>query len=77
MYQQLKDESPVPSALHSLSDFDLSEKSSLGSPEHRPDLEGQHSTLALLPNKFPPGNFFPTGRFTGYWENVINKTQGN
>ncbi|NXW92343.1 CK5P2 protein, partial [Alopecoenas beccarii] len=54
MYQQLKDESPVPSALHSLSDFDLSEKSSLGSPEHRPDLEGQHGTLALLPNKFPP-----------------------
>ncbi|KAF1466854.1 CDK5 regulatory subunit-associated protein 2, partial [Pygoscelis antarcticus] len=54
MYQQLKDESPVPSALHSLSDFDLSEKSSLGSLEHRHDLEGQHGTLALLPNKFPP-----------------------
>ncbi|KFP65310.1 CDK5 regulatory subunit-associated protein 2, partial [Cariama cristata] len=54
MYQQLKDESPVPSALHSLSDFDLSEKSSLGSPEHRHDLEGQHGTLTLLPNKFPP-----------------------
>ncbi|XP_074968363.1 LOW QUALITY PROTEIN: CDK5 regulatory subunit-associated protein 2 [Phalacrocorax aristotelis] len=54
MYQQLKDESPVPSALQSLSDFDLSEKSSLGSPEHRHDLEGQHGTLALLPNKFPP-----------------------
>ncbi|XP_075572247.1 CDK5 regulatory subunit-associated protein 2 isoform X1 [Pelecanus crispus] len=54
MYQQLKDESPVPSALHSLSDFDLSEKSSLGSPERRHDLEGQHGTLALLPNKFPP-----------------------
>ncbi|XP_074746900.1 CDK5 regulatory subunit-associated protein 2 isoform X10 [Strix uralensis] len=54
MYQQLKDESPVPSALHSLSDFDLSEKSSLASPEHRHDLEGQHGTLALLPNKFPP-----------------------
>uniref|UniRef100_A0A8C4UAT4 CDK5 regulatory subunit-associated protein 2 n=1 Tax=Falco tinnunculus TaxID=100819 RepID=A0A8C4UAT4_FALTI len=54
MYQQLKDDSPVPSALHSLSDFDLSEKSSLGSPEHRHDLEGQHGTLALLPNKFPP-----------------------
>ncbi|XP_009960038.1 PREDICTED: CDK5 regulatory subunit-associated protein 2 [Leptosomus discolor] len=54
MYQQLKDESPVPSALHSLSDFDLSEKSSLGSPEHKHDLEGQHGTLALLPNKFPP-----------------------
>ncbi|XP_052670521.1 CDK5 regulatory subunit-associated protein 2 isoform X3 [Harpia harpyja] len=53
-YQQLKDESPVPSALHSLSDFDLSEKSSLGSPEHRHDLEGQHGTLALLPSKFPP-----------------------
>lgn len=59
MYQRLKDESPVPSALHSLSDFDLSEKSSLGSPEHRHDLgEGQHGTLALLSNKFPPGNFF-------------------
>ncbi|NWX52983.1 CK5P2 protein, partial [Steatornis caripensis] len=54
MYQQLKDESPVPSALHSLSDLDLSEKSSLGSPEHRHDLEGQHGALALLPNKFPP-----------------------
>ncbi|KAM6047631.1 CDK5 regulatory subunit-associated protein 2 isoform 2-T2 [Chlamydotis macqueenii] len=54
MYQQLKDESPVPSALQSLSDFDLSEKSSLGSPEHRHDLEGQHGTLVLLPNKFPP-----------------------
>ncbi|KFV14800.1 CDK5 regulatory subunit-associated protein 2, partial [Pterocles gutturalis] len=54
MYQQRKDESPVPSALHSLSDFDLSEKSSLGSPEHRHDLEGQHGTLALLPNNFPP-----------------------
>ncbi|XP_037254844.1 CDK5 regulatory subunit-associated protein 2 isoform X1 [Falco rusticolus] len=54
MYQQLKDDSPVPSALHSLSDFDLSEKSSPGSPEHRHDLEGQHGTLALLPNKFPP-----------------------
>ncbi|NXW17691.1 CK5P2 protein, partial [Circaetus pectoralis] len=53
-YQQLKDESPVPSALHSLSDFDLSEKSSLGSPEHRHDLEGKHGTLALLPSKFPP-----------------------
>ncbi|XP_009984996.1 PREDICTED: CDK5 regulatory subunit-associated protein 2 [Tauraco erythrolophus] len=48
MYQQLKDESPVPSALHSLSDFDLSEKSSLGSPEHRHDLEGQHGTLTQL-----------------------------
>ncbi|XP_030362738.1 CDK5 regulatory subunit-associated protein 2 isoform X3 [Strigops habroptila] len=54
MYQQLKEESPLPSALHSLSDFDLSEKSSLGSPEPRHDLEGQHGTLALLPNKFPP-----------------------
>ncbi|KAM8995690.1 CDK5 regulatory subunit-associated protein 2 isoform 4-T4 [Ara ararauna] len=54
MYQQLKEESPVPSAFHSLSDFDLSEKSSLGSPEPRHDLEGQHGTLALLPNKFPP-----------------------
>ncbi|XP_052523375.1 CDK5 regulatory subunit-associated protein 2 isoform X3 [Tympanuchus pallidicinctus] len=55
MYEELKDESPVPSALHSLSDFDLSEKSSLGSPEPRHDLgEGQHATLALLPSKFPP-----------------------
>ncbi|KAM6297144.1 CDK5 regulatory subunit-associated protein 2 [Aegotheles albertisi] len=54
VYQQLKDESPVPSALHSLSDFDLSEKSSLGSPEPRRDLEGPCGTLALLPNKFPP-----------------------
>ncbi|KFU85400.1 CDK5 regulatory subunit-associated protein 2, partial [Chaetura pelagica] len=54
MYQELKDESPVPSALHSLSDFDLSEKSSLGSPEHRHDLEGPQGTLALLPNKFSP-----------------------
>ncbi|KFP74674.1 CDK5 regulatory subunit-associated protein 2, partial [Acanthisitta chloris] len=54
MYQQLQDQSPVPSALHSLSDFDLSEKSPLGSPQHRHDLEGQHGTLALLPDKFPP-----------------------
>ncbi|NXQ76397.1 CK5P2 protein, partial [Quiscalus mexicanus] len=54
MYQHLQDESPVPSALHSSSDFDLSEKSPLGSPEHRHDLEGQHSTLPLLPSKFPP-----------------------
>ncbi|TRZ14730.1 hypothetical protein HGM15179_012394 [Zosterops borbonicus] len=54
MYQSLQGESPVPSALHSLSDFDLSEKSPLGSPEHRHDLEGQHSTLPLLPSKFPP-----------------------
>ncbi|XP_026651405.2 CDK5 regulatory subunit-associated protein 2 isoform X2 [Zonotrichia albicollis] len=38
----------------SSSDFDLSEKSPLGSPEHRHDLEGQHSTLPLLPSKFPP-----------------------
>ncbi|XP_010155597.1 PREDICTED: CDK5 regulatory subunit-associated protein 2-like, partial [Eurypyga helias] len=52
MYQQLKDESPVPSALQSLSDFDLSEKSSLGSPEH--GLGEQHGALALLPNQFPP-----------------------
>lgn len=59
MYQHLQDESPVPSALHSPSDFDLSEKSLLGSPEHRHDLEGQHSTLPLLPSKFPPGNVFP------------------
>ncbi|XP_032933407.1 CDK5 regulatory subunit-associated protein 2 isoform X2 [Catharus ustulatus] len=54
IYQHLQDESPVPSALHSSSDFDLSEKSPLGSPEHRHDLEGQHSTLPLLPSKFPP-----------------------
>ncbi|XP_068011743.1 CDK5 regulatory subunit-associated protein 2 isoform X1 [Melanerpes formicivorus] len=54
MYQQVKDESPVPSALHSLSEFDLSEKSSLGSPEHRHDLEGQHGSPELPPNKFPP-----------------------
>ncbi|NXJ11627.1 CK5P2 protein, partial [Odontophorus gujanensis] len=52
MYEELKDESPVPSALHSLSDFDVSEKSSLGSPEHLG--EGQHGTLALLPSRFPP-----------------------
>ncbi|XP_008945186.1 PREDICTED: CDK5 regulatory subunit-associated protein 2, partial [Merops nubicus] len=54
MYQQVKDESPVPSAPHSFSDFDMSEKSSLGSPEHGHDLEGQHGTLGLHPNKFPP-----------------------
>uniref|UniRef100_A0A8D0KXP1 CDK5 regulatory subunit-associated protein 2 n=1 Tax=Strix occidentalis caurina TaxID=311401 RepID=A0A8D0KXP1_STROC len=48
MYQQLKDESPVPSALHSLSDFDLSEKSSLASPEHRHDLEGHSGLLVYL-----------------------------
>lgn len=60
MYQSPKDESPVPSAFHSFSDFEMSEKSSLGSPELKQDLmEGQHGTLALLPNKFPPGNFFP------------------
>ncbi|XP_014805888.1 PREDICTED: CDK5 regulatory subunit-associated protein 2 [Calidris pugnax] len=53
MYQQLK-ESPGPSALHSLSDFDLSEKSSLGSPERRRDPAGQRDALALLPNTFPP-----------------------
>uniref|UniRef100_A0A8C3JFT7 CDK5 regulatory subunit-associated protein 2 n=1 Tax=Calidris pygmaea TaxID=425635 RepID=A0A8C3JFT7_9CHAR len=47
MYQQLK-ESPGPSALHSLSDFDLSEKSSLGSPEHRRDPAGQRDTSDLL-----------------------------
>ncbi|XP_068887627.1 CDK5 regulatory subunit-associated protein 2 isoform X2 [Aphelocoma coerulescens] len=56
MYQHLQGESPVPSAVHSSSDFDLSEKSPLGSPEHRHDLEGQHSTLPLLPSKFPPGS---------------------
>uniref|UniRef100_U3JEX5 CDK5 regulatory subunit-associated protein 2 n=1 Tax=Ficedula albicollis TaxID=59894 RepID=U3JEX5_FICAL len=54
MYQPLQDESRVPSALHSSSDFDLSEKSPLGSPEYGHDLEGQHSTLPLLPSKFPP-----------------------
>ncbi|NXJ61834.1 CK5P2 protein, partial [Rostratula benghalensis] len=54
IYQQLKDESPGPSALHSLSDFDLSEKSSLGSAEHRRDPDGQRDALALLPNTFPP-----------------------
>ncbi|XP_062446903.1 CDK5 regulatory subunit-associated protein 2 isoform X2 [Rhea pennata] len=55
IYQQVKDESPIPSAFHSLSDFDMSEKSSLGSPEHKHDLaEGQHGVLALMPNKFPP-----------------------
>ncbi|XP_066057098.1 CDK5 regulatory subunit-associated protein 2 isoform X3 [Chamaea fasciata] len=54
MYQSLQGESPVPSALHSSSDFDLSEKSPLGSPVHRHDLEGQHSALPLLPSKFPP-----------------------
>ncbi|XP_068770471.1 CDK5 regulatory subunit-associated protein 2 isoform X3 [Struthio camelus] len=39
----------------SLSDFDMSEKSSPGSPERKHDLaEGQLGVLALLPNKFPP-----------------------
>ncbi|KAJ7414207.1 CDK5 regulatory subunit-associated protein 2 [Willisornis vidua] len=51
MYQQLREESPGPSALHSLSDLDLSEQSPLGSAEHRRDLQGQHTTL---PSKFPP-----------------------
>lgn len=75
MYEELKDESPVPSALHSLSDFDLSEKSSLGSPEPRHDLgEGQHTTLALLPSKFPPGNNLPN---EDIGETAINKTRGN
>ncbi|XP_033374273.1 CDK5 regulatory subunit-associated protein 2 isoform X4 [Parus major] len=54
MHQHLQEETPVPSALHSSSDFDLSEKSPLGSPEHRHDLGGQHSTLPPLPSKFPP-----------------------
>ncbi|NXD91540.1 CK5P2 protein, partial [Chaetorhynchus papuensis] len=54
MYQHLQGESPVLSALHSSSDLDLSEKSPLGSPEHRHDLEGQLSTLPLLPSNFPP-----------------------
>ncbi|KAM7143946.1 CDK5 regulatory subunit-associated protein 2 isoform 2-T2 [Macrochelys suwanniensis] len=55
MYQQLKDESPIPSAFHSLSDFEMSEKSSIGSPEHKQDLvEEDDDKLALVPNKFPP-----------------------
>ncbi|EMP38105.1 CDK5 regulatory subunit-associated protein 2 [Chelonia mydas] len=55
MYQQLKDESPIPSAFHTLSDFEMSEKSSIGSPEHQQDLvEEEHDKLALVPNKFPP-----------------------
>ncbi|XP_073170426.1 CDK5 regulatory subunit-associated protein 2 isoform X8 [Lepidochelys kempii] len=55
MYQQLKDESPIPSAFHILSDFEMSEKSSIGSPEHQQDLvEEEHDKLALVPNKFPP-----------------------
>ncbi|XP_035745926.1 CDK5 regulatory subunit-associated protein 2 isoform X2 [Egretta garzetta] len=68
MYQQLKDESPVPSALHSLSDFDLSEKSSLGSPEHMHDLEGQHGTQALLPNKFAPDKFLSQAETYSQWK---------
>ncbi|XP_074871230.1 CDK5 regulatory subunit-associated protein 2 isoform X4 [Carettochelys insculpta] len=55
MYQQLKDESPVPSAFHSLFDFEMSEKSSVGSPEHKQDLvEEEYDKLAVVPNKFPP-----------------------
>lgn len=69
MYQHLQGELPVPSAVHSSSDFDLSEKSPLGSPEHSHDLEGQRSTLPLLPSKFPSGNIFPTEEF-GYWEKL-------
>uniref|UniRef100_A0A8D0GKJ8 CDK5 regulatory subunit-associated protein 2 n=1 Tax=Sphenodon punctatus TaxID=8508 RepID=A0A8D0GKJ8_SPHPU len=38
----------------SLSDFSVNSKSSLGSPEHKQGVvEGEHGTLALLPNKFP------------------------
>uniref|UniRef100_A0A8C3RWT9 CDK5 regulatory subunit associated protein 2 n=1 Tax=Chelydra serpentina TaxID=8475 RepID=A0A8C3RWT9_CHESE len=55
MYQQLKDESPIPSAFHSLSDFEMSEKSSIGSPEHKQDLvEEDDDKLAVVANKFPP-----------------------
>ncbi|XP_010209631.1 PREDICTED: CDK5 regulatory subunit-associated protein 2, partial [Tinamus guttatus] len=54
VHPQLKDESPIPSAFHSLSDLDMSEKSSLGSPEHKPELAEGHGILALLPNNFPP-----------------------
>nr|XP_032653819.1 CDK5 regulatory subunit-associated protein 2 isoform X5 [Chelonoidis abingdonii] len=55
MHQQLKDESPIPSAFHSLSDFEMSEKSSIGSPEPKQDLvEEEHDKLALVPSKFPP-----------------------
>uniref|UniRef100_A0A8C8SPC5 CDK5 regulatory subunit-associated protein 2 n=1 Tax=Pelusios castaneus TaxID=367368 RepID=A0A8C8SPC5_9SAUR len=55
MHQHLKDESPLLSAFHSLSDFEMSEKSSLGSPEHKQDLaEEENDKLALVPNKFPP-----------------------
>ncbi|KAM8796660.1 LOW QUALITY PROTEIN: CDK5 regulatory subunit-associated protein 2 [Eudromia elegans] len=38
----------------SLSDLGMSEKSSLGSPEHKPELAEGHGILALLPNNFPP-----------------------
>ncbi|XP_044848098.1 CDK5 regulatory subunit-associated protein 2 isoform X3 [Mauremys mutica] len=55
MYQQLKDESPIPSAFHSFSDFEMSEKSSIGSPEPKQDLvDEEHDKLALVPSKFPP-----------------------
>uniref|UniRef100_A0A8C0IX19 CDK5 regulatory subunit-associated protein 2 n=1 Tax=Chelonoidis abingdonii TaxID=106734 RepID=A0A8C0IX19_CHEAB len=54
-FPQLKDESPIPSAFHSLSDFEMSEKSSIGSPEPKQDLvEEEHDKLALVPSKFPP-----------------------
>ncbi|XP_030390976.1 CDK5 regulatory subunit-associated protein 2 isoform X8 [Gopherus evgoodei] len=53
MHQQLKDESPIPSAFHSLSDFEMSEKSSIGSPEPKQDLV-EEDKLALVPSKFPP-----------------------
>ncbi|XP_032653818.1 CDK5 regulatory subunit-associated protein 2 isoform X4 [Chelonoidis abingdonii] len=39
----------------SLSDFEMSEKSSIGSPEPKQDLvEEEHDKLALVPSKFPP-----------------------
>ncbi|KAM9117042.1 CDK5 regulatory subunit-associated protein 2 isoform 2-T2 [Pangshura tecta] len=54
-YQQFKDESPIPSAFHSFSDFEMSEKSSIGSPEPKQDLvEEEHDKLAPVPSKFPP-----------------------
>ncbi|XP_039362014.1 CDK5 regulatory subunit-associated protein 2 isoform X4 [Mauremys reevesii] len=39
----------------SFSDFEMSEKSSIGSPEPKQDLvEEEHDKLALVPSKFPP-----------------------
>ncbi|XP_075761259.1 CDK5 regulatory subunit-associated protein 2 isoform X3 [Pelodiscus sinensis] len=55
VYQQLTDELPVPSDFHSMSDFEMSEKSSVRSPTHKQDLvEEEHDKLAFVPNKFPP-----------------------